>query len=173
MEEHRLIEYMLEIMVKENSRIKLNNKVEPTMIDTIVDFIRTYADRTHHGKEEDILFAELAKKELEEHDKKLMQELIDEHIYARGKVKALVQAKEEYAGGDIGKTKEISDGLEALANFYPAHIKKEDENFFLRTEKYFSQEELSAMTKNFNEFDRQMIHKKYRQVCEELSQKYQ
>jgi hemerythrin-like domain-containing protein len=42
--------------------IKNENRVKLLFIDTAVDFIRTYADRCHHGKEEDILFRNLAKK---------------------------------------------------------------------------------------------------------------
>ena len=34
-------------------------EVDPVFIDTAVDFIRTYADRCHHGKEEDLLFKAL------------------------------------------------------------------------------------------------------------------
>ena len=37
--------------------------VDPVFIDTAVDFIHTYADRCHHGKEEDILFKALAAKD--------------------------------------------------------------------------------------------------------------
>jgi hemerythrin-like domain-containing protein len=57
--------------------------VHPVLLDSAVDFIRTYADRTHHGKEEDILFRDLAKKDLSAQDQSVMQELINEHTYAR------------------------------------------------------------------------------------------
>ena len=60
--EHRLIEKMLKAMDREAAKIRRDKKVDPVLIDTAVDFIRVYADRTHHGKEEDILFKELAKK---------------------------------------------------------------------------------------------------------------
>ena len=69
--EHRLIERMMTLMARELTRIKDNAAVEPefafvdpVFIDTAVDFIRTYADRCHHGKEEDLLFEALAAKEI-------------------------------------------------------------------------------------------------------------
>ena len=65
-----------------------------------VDFVRTYADRTHHGKEEEILFRDLAKKNLTSELKKTMQELLDEHIWGRKTTAALVAAKEKYLQGD-------------------------------------------------------------------------
>jgi hemerythrin-like domain-containing protein len=41
--------------------IEKSRKVDPVVIDVAVDFVRMYADRTHHGKEEEILFRDLAK----------------------------------------------------------------------------------------------------------------
>ena len=59
----------------------------------MVDFIRTYADQTHHGKEEDILFRELKKREISPEHDKIMKELIDEHILGRKTTGELVDAK--------------------------------------------------------------------------------
>ncbi len=49
--EHRLIERMIALIKKEIQRLQESSTVNPVFIDTAVDFIRTYADRTHHGKE--------------------------------------------------------------------------------------------------------------------------
>jgi hemerythrin-like domain-containing protein len=54
--EHRLIEKMIQIIEKEIGEIKKKRAVDPVFVDTAVDFIKTYADRTHHGKEEDRIF---------------------------------------------------------------------------------------------------------------------
>jgi hemerythrin-like domain-containing protein len=172
MDEHRLIEYVIEAMVKESIKIKAEQQINPAVIDKIIDFIRVYADHTHHGKEENILFAELAKKQLDEHDSKLMQDLINEHVYARGVVKELVLAKDKCVQGEADKMKDVCEKMEILADFYPKHIKKEDEDFFLRTEKYFTPEELKIMSEKFTEFDAHLIHEKYHQVCQELNSGY-
>ena len=62
--EHRLIEKMLTAMMRHMDQVEKTRKVNPLVIDMAVDFIRVYADRTHHGKEEEILFRDLAKKDL-------------------------------------------------------------------------------------------------------------
>lgn len=54
--EHRLIERMIAIIKRTLSQIEKEEKIDPVFIDTTVDFIRIYADRTHHGKEEDKVF---------------------------------------------------------------------------------------------------------------------
>ena len=107
MAEHRIIEKMLALMEKEIEKMKKFNKANPIFIDTAVDFIRMYADRTHHGKEEEILFRELEKKNLSPNHTKIMEELIEEHVWARKKVGNLVAAKKSYANGNIDAVEEI------------------------------------------------------------------
>jgi hemerythrin-like domain-containing protein len=96
MTEHRLIERMIALMGKEMERIATQKTADPKFIETAVDFIRVYADRLHHGKEEHILFRELEAKKLEDQHKKTMKELIEEHRWGRNKVKELVDANEWY-----------------------------------------------------------------------------
>jgi len=83
MREHRLIEHMVKILEKELIKIKETGKVDTNIILLGVDFFRTYADRAHHGKEEDILFRELEKKELIKEHKKIMNKLVEDHVFAR------------------------------------------------------------------------------------------
>ena len=168
--EHRLIEKMFELVRKEIKQIEERQQADPIFIDTTVDFIRTYADRTHHGKEEDILFRDLEKKDIAEADKKIMQELIDEHKYGRKMVKELVEAKERYLQGQPGALEVILDKLNVLVNFYPEHIEKEDKVFFPSSEKYFSQKEQDDMLEEFWRFDKEMIHEKYRSLVKQLQQ---
>jgi hemerythrin-like domain-containing protein len=170
--EHRLIEKMLDITSKELTLINRTEKVNPIYIDTFVDFIRTYADRTHHGKEEDILFKALENKDMNTDDKKMMQGLITDHSMSRKVVGELVAANKKYVTGDFTSIDVIIDKLSFLLNLYPNHISKEDNIFFPNTEKYFSEEELDKMLDDFREFDRKMIHEKYRRLYESLRDMY-
>lgn len=166
--EHRLIERMLKSVVEKIPSIKESGKADPVFIDTVVDFVRTYADRTHHGKEEDILFKALVKKKMSDSDRALMLELVEDHKYGRSVVKTIVSAKDEYVAGDVKAIGVLIENLEALAEFYPKHIIKEDKVFFPSTENLFSKEEQDAMLAQFWEFDRNMIHEKYYKVVEDM-----
>ena len=169
--EHRLIEKMLKLIENEVSVIKTTGSVDVVFIDTIVDFIKVYADRTHHGKEEDILFKDLENKKLNTNDKKIMQELIDEHILARKKVSELVEANNNYSKGDTKSIDIIIETLTFLTEFYPVHIIKEDKVFFPDIEKYYTEQEIETMMNDFWEFDRKMIHEKYNNLYNALSKK--
>lgn len=164
--EHRLIEQMVPLMKKEIDRIEQGNNPDVSFIDTAVDFFRTYADRTHHGKEEDILFRELKKKKLAPDLARIMDELTEEHVGARKTVGKLREARDAYGKGESSATETIKTCLIELSNLYPKHIEKEDKRFFYPILDYFSHEEQAAMLNEFNEFDRNMIHEKYRAVIE-------
>jgi len=166
--EHRLIERMIELLGQRSDEISKRGEIDPIFIDTAVDFIRTYADRTHHGKEEDILFEALENRELSSEDRRVMQELVDEHVYARGVVGDLVEANERYRQGDGDALATIEAKIAALVSLYPGHIAKEDEVFFPAAMEYFDRQEQDEMLQEMWEFDREMIHEKYRAVVERL-----
>ena len=169
--EHRLIERMIGIINGVLSQIEKEEKVDPVFVDTTVDFIRTYADRTHHGKEEDILFRDLSKRDLSEEDQLLMNDLIQEHILGRKTTKKLVETNTRYRNGDKSALAEIVSNLRSLVEFYPKHIKKEDKVFFPSARSYFSEQEDQAMLNEFWEFDRKMIHEKYISLVESFENK--
>jgi hemerythrin-like domain-containing protein len=167
--EHRLIERMLSVIKGVLAKIESKHEIDPVFVDIAVDFIRVYADQTHHGKEEDILFRELGKKSLTVKDRQIMEELIEEHIFGRRTTKALVEANTRYRNGDETALTEIAAKLKTLTEFYPKHIEKEDKVFFPSSRNYFTDEEDQTMLEEFWEFDRKMIHEKYKSVVEGLA----
>lgn len=168
MTEHRLIEKMIALMDEEIIKMKKYNKANPIFINIAVDFIRMYADRTHHGKEEDILFRDLEKKEISPNHSKIMEELVQEHIWARSTVGKLVEAKNLYVNGNKNVVNKIVDLIGELTTFYPKHIEKEDKHFFIPVMKYFTNEEQNKMLQEFWDFDKTLIHEKYKKVVEDL-----
>jgi hemerythrin-like domain-containing protein len=129
------------------------------------------ADRTHHGKEEDIMFRDLRKKQLSDKDRLLMDELIEDHIFSRSTTKAVVEANMHYRKGNEAALDEVVACLKTLVEFYPQHIKKEDDIFFPDSRAYFSDSEDQAMLNEFWEFDRKMIHEKYKTMIKEFENK--
>lgn len=168
--EHRLIERMIKQLNGKSKIFHKEKEVDTIFIDKTVDFIRMYADRCHHGKEEYILFRDLAKKQLQPEHKKIMDELVSEHVYGRNITKSLVLAKEKYGQGDKAALSDIVKLMVKLAEFYPKHIEKEDKHFFLPCMNYFSKQEQAAMLNEFWEFDRKLFHEKYKKIVDEVEQ---
>jgi hemerythrin-like domain-containing protein len=168
MHEHRLIERMLAILKKELESAAEHGRVDSALIDTATDFIRTYADRCHHGKEEDILFRRLTEKDLDDSVARTMAELIEDHVRGRALTRQLIEANERYAGGDTTALGEIETVMQELVEFYPVHIEKEDHHFFKPALAYFGHEEQADILRDYDEFDRALIHEKYLSVVEGL-----
>jgi len=162
--EHRLIERMVGVIEAASQRIHAGEEADADLILVIGDFMSVYADKTHHGKEESILFRELAKKTISEEHRAAMRKLIAEHVWARERVTELTAASRLVKGGNPGSVGELVRILVQLAEFYPRHIWKEDRDFFVHVMDYFSDAEKEAILSEFREFDRLMIHQKYRGV---------
>jgi hemerythrin-like domain-containing protein len=123
--EHRLIKKMIVVIKKVIDQSEQQGKINPEFIDLAVDFIRMYADRCHHGKEEDILFRNLKQKPLSVEEKQIMDELIEDHQLGRKTVADLVEAKGRYMKGDPEALPLMLDRMKFLVDFYPRHIEKE------------------------------------------------
>jgi hemerythrin-like domain-containing protein len=89
MREHRLIGRMVLLVKKELQRSKKSLKIDTEFIRISIDFFKTYADMTHHGKEEEILFKALEEKNLSEDHIKTLNRLLNDHKIARETVHAI------------------------------------------------------------------------------------
>jgi hemerythrin-like domain-containing protein len=166
--EHRLIERMITLMRKELERERREGTVDVEFVDGAVDFLKTYADMCHHGKEEDILFRDLLQKQLTEEHSKMIHELLQEHALGRQMVAGLVDAKEDYVGGNTGAITKVAQYIQKLVELYPAHIDKEDNRFFIPSMGYLSDRERADMIKEMADFDKQLIHEKYKAIVKQF-----
>jgi hemerythrin-like domain-containing protein len=157
MREHRVIERVIAILRDELADIAQKGTVDYRLLDFAVLFFRKYADRCHHGKEEDMLFMALKQKPLSAEHVNMIDELIAEHAFARNIVERLGAAKENQP--QAGRPPhDIIDCIETLTVFYPKHIEKEDKYFFFPSLQYLSRDEQDAMLAGFQEFDAKLIH---------------
>ena len=167
MSEHRLIERMIGIIKNKIPDLKASQTIDADFLDIIIDFLKTYADQVHHEKEEDILFRECTLKDMSEDDAEMIQKLTDEHIELRMVLSELQQARETFL-----KSREtiepIIEKLNTLSELYPLHIDKEDRIFFPNSKKYFSEVEQERLLEEFREFDRTLIHEKYKLIIGDL-----
>jgi len=159
--EHRLIERMIALMEKALQKAEGEKQVNARFIDTATRFIRDYADRCHHGKEEGILFRALEQKALSDEHKRTMNELVEEHTWGRETTARLVKANARYEKGEKDALPEIADCLRRLVDFYPKHIEKEDRHFFIPIMDYFSEPEKEALLNEGYEFDSSLVHEQY------------
>ncbi len=90
-----------------------------------------------------------------------MEELFEDHRKGREHVTVLVAAKDKYVKGVAGQVGTILDELRFFVDFYPKHIEKEDNHFFIPVMSYFGKEEKDAMLDEESAFDKELIHRIY------------
>jgi hemerythrin-like domain-containing protein len=166
--EHRLISRVAATLGRMRERIRLERTVDPSAVDAAVDFIRTYADRCHHGKEEDLLFAACQGKAIPPELERTMRQLVDEHVQGRALVARLVAANARHRAGAPEAVDEIADLLGALSEFYARHIETEDQRFFVPLMDFFTKAERDELHRECLRFDQEFIHRRYLAVAEEL-----
>jgi len=168
--EHRLIERMIALMKKELEKERREGVVDVEFVDSAIDFLKVYADRCHHGKEEDIMFRDLFKKKLTKEHSEMIHELLQDHTRGRQIVAGLTDAKKDYVGGNAGAMTKVSHCIQELIELYPAHIDREDNRFFMPSMDYFNEKERVDMLKEMADFDRQLIHERYKTVVKQLEE---
>ena len=118
-EEHKHILCVVDALARECNALGSGKELDRTFFEKAIDFIRNYADRFHHAKEEKILFAELCRPNARMHCNPV-QQMLYEHDLRRNFVREL---EEGVRKGDRDKIVESGLGYAALLR---EHIFKED-----------------------------------------------
>jgi hemerythrin-like domain-containing protein len=152
-------------------RLEAGQAVDVDTLQGVVEFMRTFADKCHHGKEEELLFPLLGKKNVP------MQGcpvgvLTMEHGKGRMLVQGLADAAEAYQKGGPGGKQAVIQALRGIAELYPNHIWKEDYLLFPLTNKVLSSEEQQALYQQFEQVEERVgrdVHHRLEHFAEELS----
>ena len=159
--EHDLITRLFSLVENEISRINNTGTANKDFIDILTDFFVTYVDVAHHGKEENLLFAELEKKTITSAHKNMMSELLEEHKVGRKVINQLIESSDAYFKGDENELKNITARFKDFISLYSKHIDKEDNDYFIQIMQYFTEVEQDELIQKFWRFDIKLIHEKY------------
>ena len=124
--EHRLILRMIALLERNAARTAEGAYSNWQFYLDGVDFIRNFADRFHHAKEEDVLFEALVKNGMPRENSPIAAMLM-EHDQGRAFVKGMETAAVEAQNGQSGREQIIADNALAYAALLREHISKEDE----------------------------------------------
>jgi len=162
---HVMLEEHLNIIVLVNAlkayarKLESGEKVPDQALSEMLDLIKNFADRCHHGKEERVLFPLLDSKG----DGLIVGELIAEHGQARAFVKGMASGNKE----------EIVTNARAYVALLIMHIIKENK-FFKQGDAKLSDMEKDFLFKEFEKIEIEVIgkgmHDKYVERIHKLSE---
>jgi len=124
-EEHKLILRMI-ALVETNTELMVEGRFRNWQfyLDA-VDFIRNYADRFHHAKEEDVLFRELLAGGMPKENSPVAAMLMA-HDQGRAFVSGMEEAAQKALAGESGQMSAIAENARGYADLLRDHIDKED-----------------------------------------------
>jgi len=123
--EHRLILRMLDVLERVARATADGEYSDFRFYLEAVDFIRQYADRFHHAKEEDVLFQALVKNGMPAANSPIAAMLI-EHDQGRALVKAMESAAHGALAGEADQAGVVADNALQYVALLREHIEKED-----------------------------------------------
>lgn len=139
MDEHLLILRMITLVEQNVAALEQGRFRSWQFFFDAVDFIRNYADRFHHAKEEDVLFVALVKNGMPARQSPIEAMLI-EHEQGRAHVRALAAAARQARAGDAAKIPAIAEHAKSYAQLLRSHIDKEDHILYPLAERVLPQE---------------------------------
>ncbi|HET6464005.1 MAG TPA: hemerythrin domain-containing protein [Nitrospiria bacterium] len=154
--EHEAIETMLKVLDAVCGRIKAGKTVDPAHLVQIVDFFRGFADRCHHGKEEEIFFPALEMAGIPREGGPIGV-MLGEHDRMRGLMHGLAEVVDRYRAGEG----QAGQGVVLYASDYAAtlrrHIEKENQVLFKMAEMHLSPEEERELAERFEAMEVEKI----------------
>jgi len=162
-DEHVLIKRWIALIPKVIEHLDLESEKGRQLILDGIDMIRSYADRYHHAKEEDILFKYF------DQNSQILQVMYDDHTTGRRHVKAMLEALERK-----DKTT-LAEHLMAYRELLTEHIKKEDQILYPWMDSNLSTRQIGELFAKFSEVDGQMgfAPEKYEQFVAKLEKQFQ
>ncbi|MBW6510617.1 MAG: hemerythrin domain-containing protein [Desulfuromonadaceae bacterium] len=170
-DEHKLILRMI-ALVEKNTQLLEHGKFRNWQfyLDA-VDFIRNYADRFHHAKEEDVLFVELIKNGMPEKQSPI-EAMHIEHDQGRAHVLAIAEAAQKALNGETGQAPVIAENANGYAALLRGHINKEDDILYPLAERILPQAVRDRMLEAYAQAEAKIPHleEKYLKLVERYEQ---
>ena len=146
--EHDAILRMLEVTEEVARRLQRGLSVRPAALTELLEFFQLFADRCHHGKEEDLLFPLLETKGLPRAGGPLGVMLF-EHDEGRGLVQQMIAAAELYAQGAVEAGLHWAEAARNYVLLLRRHIDKENNVLFPMAEYMLSEKEQNDLAQKF------------------------
>lgn len=146
--EHRLILRMIVLLEQKATLMRSEEPGSYQFYLDGVDFIRNYADRFHHAKEEAILFEALVHNGMPREHSPVAAMLI-EHESGRAFVRAMEEATSAALAGRSGQNRLITENALAYVELLREHIAKEDEILYPLAERVIPEEKRDAIIASY------------------------
>ena len=164
-DEHQRILRVVAAVRAECGRVEKGSAPDQEFFGKALDFIKNYADKFHHAKEEKFMFPAAVRNHVMKQEG--MDHLLKEHEEARAYVRSMEDALKR------GKMPVFYDSAKKLVEHMTHHIKEEENEFFPKIEEGLDGDEDMRVYKEFEAFTNKMFTEDVYKATESFAQTIQ
>jgi hemerythrin-like domain-containing protein len=170
--EHQVILSVLDAAGREIHSIEVTGKINSDKVEKMIDFLKNFADRCHHAKEEKQLFVRMEERGMPTKGGPIAVMLM-EHDEGRRKVKAVTEAIPKAKQGDKFAIDLVRRNLADYVQLLKAHIDKEDNILYPMADRLLTAQDQEWLTRAFEDVETKEMgegfHERYDRLAQELS----
>ena len=174
-DEHQAVKVTLTILGEVALRLSRGQAVDLAHLDQLLEFLTTFVDKCHHGKEEDLLFPELEKAGVPREGGPIGV-MFKEHDLGRSYIKGLQEGLTRLKAGDPKAAGVVVENIEKYSDLLIQHINKEDHILYPMAERSFSPAQNQALLEGFAEIEAQRVgagkHEEFHRMLHRLQEVY-
>jgi hemerythrin-like domain-containing protein len=150
--EHEAILRMLDATEDVARRFRRGETVPVHILKGLREFFQLFADRCHHGKEEDLLFPMLESKGMPRAGGPVGV-MLQEHTLGRTLVGQMSEATDRFEAGEPAAGQRWAEAASGYANLLRLHIQKENNVLFVMAEQLLTDAEQNALAEAFDQVE--------------------
>ncbi len=169
--DHRAIERMLRVLELAAQRLTAGKDVPTSLFSDALDFLRNFADKCHHGKEETHLFPTMERAGVPRQGGPIGVMLI-EHDQGRALIASMADATARLEKGDLAARQPLAEAARGYVELLRNHIYKEDNILFSMADSVLSPNDQAGLEKAFADVEQTVmgpgVHERYHAMLDEM-----
>jgi hemerythrin-like domain-containing protein len=174
-EEHEVILSVLDCLDRMVQAAEQGRGLDRAAAAQALDFLRTFADTCHHGKEEELLFPLLERRGLPRHAGPLAV-MLAEHEAGRALIRRMVAAIGDPAAPPPARAADFAPAASAYVELLREHIAKENGVLFPMAESMLRSDDAESLEKAFERTEREHLgagtHERYLAIANALCERF-
>jgi hemerythrin-like domain-containing protein len=173
--EHRAVLITLRILEQICQRLDAGVEVDVGHLEELVDFFRTFVDKCHHIKEEEMLFVAM-KDSVDPTDGDRIGALIKDHVAGRNFIRELARAVERFKAGDLEAAEAVTHNARSYMTLLIQHIDIEDNVLYPMADARLSARKQEELFREFDRLEEEEIgpgrHEAFHEMIDRLKEIY-
>lgn len=166
---------MLAVIGKICDMLDRGERVNPAHLDQAIMFIREFADRCHHTKEEKHLFPAMESVGVPR-DGGPIGVMLSEHDEGRQFVRGMASASAGYRNGNTNAAAGFTGNARSFIALLSEHILKEDNILFMMADTHLTPEKQAELASEFDRVEREEIgvgrHEEFHRILHTMKNIY-